>query len=72
MFDDKRVCICLFADGSAFENTIREDSMAIIPTVDARWACLAAERLRNEHPEFQALCTALREALTADDSGPRT
>lgn len=42
--------------------------MAIIPTVDARWACLAAERLRNEHPEFLAVLyeAGLRLADVAD------
>jgi AraC-like DNA-binding protein len=29
--------------------------MTIVPTVDARWAGLAADRLRDEDPEFQAV-----------------
>ena len=42
--------------------------MTIVPTVDARWACLAAERLRDEDPEFQAVLyeAGLRFADVAD------
>jgi AraC-like DNA-binding protein len=42
--------------------------MTIVPTVDARWACLAAERLRDEDPEFQAVLyeAGLRLADVAD------
>ena len=46
--------------------------MTIVPTVDARWAGLAAERLKVEDPEFRAVLyeAGLRPA-DVDDPGAR-